>query len=260
MNVSPAIPYTIIHSTQRRVSGSGGNIHFTAPAPQGSFLRFSAVGEVTIDGQPVTRTQPYTIGPHHMSSYMVPIAAGTRDITVGLSPDEWFGNPLQARDFSIFSRSASAVEVQPTATATRTRTPTPRASTTAPTRTPTATATRTPAPNQTLQTWSSRASVSTRQLKQGSSQAVNVTVTSSTKATALVLVEIRAPDNQRVYYKSFDNVTFAANTPKTVKAAWTAPTDADTGTYTVRVGVFRPGWGQLFHWNNSAATFTVIAK
>jgi len=70
-------------------------------------------------------------------------------------------------------------------------------------------------------------------------------------------IEVYAPNGQKVFQKYFDNSSFAANTPRSFAASWTVPTGAARGTYTVRIGVFSPGWGQLYSWNNEAVTFAV---
>jgi autotransporter family porin len=35
------------------------------------------------------------------------------------------------------------------------------------------------------------------------------------------------------------------------------PTSSATGGYTIKIGLFSPGWGTLYHWNNSAGSITV---
>jgi hypothetical protein len=35
------------------------------------------------------------------------------------------------------------------------------------------------------------------------------------------------------------------------------PANAASGEYIVKVGVFTPGWGKLYDWNDTAAKFTV---
>jgi hypothetical protein len=39
--------------------------------------------------------------------------------------------------------------------------------------------------------------------------------------------------------------------------SWAVPAGALPGTYTVKIGVFSPGWGTLHSWNNGAAQFAV---
>jgi len=58
-------------------------------------------------------------------------------------------------------------------------------------------------------------------------------------------------------YQNFQTVSLAANTPQTVYATWSTPPSQSTGTYTLKVGVFGPGWNPTYAWNNGAATFTV---
>ena len=38
---------------------------------------------------------------------------------------------------------------------------------------------------------------------------------------------------------------------------WAIPADAPPGVYTVKVGIFTPGWASMLAWNNNAATVTV---
>jgi hypothetical protein len=60
-----------------------------------------------------------------------------------------------------------------------------------------------------------------------------------------------------VFQQFWDNQSFAANQSRTFTASWSVPLSAGTGTYTLKIGVFSPGWGTLLNWNNGAATFTV---
>jgi hypothetical protein len=53
-----------------------------------------------------------------------------------------------------------------------------------------------------------------------------------------------------------DNQSFAAGQSLTFPSSWT-PTNA--GTYTVHLGVFTPGWAQLYTWVGNAATITISA-
>lgn len=47
----------------------------------------------------------------------------------------------------------------------------------------------------------------------------------------------------------------AANTLLTIR--WTPPAPSTSGTITVKLGVFSEDWSHLFHWNDTAAAFTV---
>jgi hypothetical protein len=84
-----------------------------------------------------------------------------------------------------------------------------------------------------------------------------VSVKSGSATTALVDVELYDQDGAKVHQQVYDNQTFAAGQTRTFTPTWRVPAGAATGTYTVKVGVFKPGWGVLYHWNNSAAQFAV---
>lgn len=75
--------------------------------------------------------------------------------------------------------------------------------------------------------------------------------------SALIDVEVYSPSGAKVHQQVYDNQSFAAGQTRTYQPNWTVPTNAAVGQYTVKVGIFRPGWGAMSHWNNQAATFTV---
>ncbi|OAI41820.1 hypothetical protein AYO38_03460 [bacterium SCGC AG-212-C10] len=154
--INPAIPFTIIHSINRSVRGAGGTVSFASPAPAGAMLRFGAVCKVKINGQLVDPAVP-TGHPEHFSSYFVPIAAGTTQVSMSFADDGWYTTRFgcAAEDFAIWSPPTGAAApplpastpttIPATATATSTskpNTPTATASAT-PTRTASATPTRT---------------------------------------------------------------------------------------------------------------------
>jgi hypothetical protein len=118
-----AVPFTMIKADRRYTTG--GAVSFQQPAPAGSFLRFSAICRVAIDG--VVAQRAASVGdsyhPEHMSSYFVPIAAGKSSVNISFSNDDWYSGPCIAKDFSIWSRGG----VGPTATRTPTATSTPTA-------------------------------------------------------------------------------------------------------------------------------------
>jgi hypothetical protein len=74
---------------------------------------------------------------------------------------------------------------------------------------------------------------------------------------ALIDVEVYSPSGAKVYQQAYDSQAFAAGQTRTYQPTWTVPTAAADGTYTVKIGVFTPGWGTLYSWNNAAATFAV---
>jgi Intracellular proteinase inhibitor len=141
------------------------------------------------------------------------------------------------------SAATVSVAVPPTATPTPTRTPTP-----VPTNTPTPATTR---------SFTSSASASPSSVARGGSVSITTAVTSATAAKALVDVEVYDPSWHKVFQQFWDNQSFAAGQTLTYQSSWTVPGTAATGTYTVMVGVFSPGWGTLYNWNSSATHVTV---
>ena len=76
-------------------------------------------------------------------------------------------------------------------------------------------------------------------------------------STALVDIEVYNSTGQKVYQRYWDNRAFSASTTRSFSASWTVPRNLPTGTYTVKIGIFKPGWSGMYLWNNSARTFTV---
>jgi hypothetical protein len=140
------------------------------------------------------------------------------------------------------------------ATSTPTATPTSRTrATSTPTSTPRSTSTPTSTPNPSA-TYTTSASVTPSTVRAGGNVNVGVTVTSSTNSTALVDLEIYDANGNVVFQKYWDNQTFTARQPKTLSTTWSTAT---RGTYTVKIGMFGPGWSEFRAWNNNAATITV---
>jgi hypothetical protein len=82
-------------------------------------------------------------------------------------------------------------------------------------------------------------------------------VRAGSSGRALVDIEVYGPDGEKVYQRWYDNQSFSGGQTKSFTTQWNLPRSAPSGTYTVKVGVFSPGWGTLYTWNNSVATFTV---
>jgi hypothetical protein len=141
--LSPYVNFDIIKANVRYV-GNGGTVTFATAAPANSYLRFSAVGRVSLDGGSTYLTpQIPTTKNEHFNSYFVPIAQGTTSVTVTLATDVWYTGPFRAKDFHVWTMGGSG----PTLTPTNTPTATPTQSN--PTHTPTATATASPTPTNT---------------------------------------------------------------------------------------------------------------
>ena len=142
-------------------------------------------------------------------------------------------------------------------------TPTP---TPAPTPTPTASPIASPSPGPSASPtpagfaeggFTTRATTSSASVTRGATVTITATVTSSAATSALVDVEVYNPAGVKVHQQAFDRQAFTAGQSRTYTVRWTVPSGAATGAYSVRIGVFNPGWAGLRHWNGSAATFTV---
>jgi hypothetical protein len=91
----------------------------------------------------------------------------------------------------------------------------------------------------------------------GTTVNVNASVKSVSAEPVLVDVEVYSPGGTKVFQQAFDNQSFAAGQTKSYTAQWAIPANAATGRYTVKVGVFSPGWGTFYNWNPDAGTITV---
>ena len=91
----------------------------------------------------------------------------------------------------------------------------------------------------------------------GGSVTLSAQVTSRTAGSALFVLEVYGPSGERVFQAYHDGQAFTAGQRREFGDAWTVPANAPAGTYTLKVGVFSPGWGQLYSWSNQAAQFRV---
>jgi hypothetical protein len=101
------------------------------------------------------------------------------------------------------------------------------------------------------------AKVSPNSVTRGSTAQVQAQVTARQNSTAIVDVEIYDHAWNRVYQRTWENQAFVASTARAYTTTWTAPSTAASGTYTVMVGTFAPGWTSVYSFNNNAATFIV---
>lgn len=158
--------------------------------------------------------------------------------------------------------STSTPAPSTTATMTPTNTPTPATPTatarvatpTATTTTPTATTTATPAAGL---AWTTSATTSAATVDRGTSITIAANVRASQAALALVDVEVYNTDGEKIYQRYWDGQSFKKNRTRTFRTTWQVPANLAPGVYTVKIGVFNPGWGVMHHWNNGARTFTV---
>jgi hypothetical protein len=112
---------------------------------------------------------------------------------------------------------------------------------------------------QTSGVWSSSATVNPTSAVRTGDVTIRVNVSAPTSGSALVDLEVYSPAGTKVFQRFWDNAVLTTGTPSTFTATWRVPADEPTGTHIVKVGVFRPGWTALHHWNNAAASFTVAA-
>jgi hypothetical protein len=85
---------------------------------------------------------------------------------------------------------------------------------------------------------------------------VKAHVSASSKTRVLVDVEIYGPKGHLVKQHTW-TVTLSAGVRGTFKFSWHVKASRHTGRYTVKIGVFKPGWAGLLRWNNRAAVFKV---
>jgi len=141
--------------------------------------------------------------------------------------------------------------------ATATATPIPATATSTPTRVP-PTATSVPTPQPNVQSgFTESATVSPSTVRRGSTVSIKASVTSQAASTDLVDIEVYDSTGHKMFQQWFDNQSFSAGQTRTYGVAWTVSNQTPTGTYTVKIGVFIPGWGQLLSWDDQAAQISV---
>jgi hypothetical protein len=91
----------------------------------------------------------------------------------------------------------------------------------------------------------------------GTTTTITVIVTTNAAATALIDIEVYAPNGRKVAQSWQDGQTFVPGVARTYTVVWPVTASEPVGTHTVKVGVFCPGWTCLRSWNNSAAVVTV---
>lgn len=111
LTINPAIPFTILNGAERSIHpGVSTTVHFPAPAPASSMLRFSAIGTqgsytVSYDGGAtwVTAAIQGNQGNHSeiFTTYWTPIPAGTQSVM--FQGQNWWGGSWWIRDPAIWS-------------------------------------------------------------------------------------------------------------------------------------------------------------
>jgi hypothetical protein len=110
VQISPAVPFTIIRATQRYTDvKNGAQMTLAASAPSGANLRFSGIGknlQVSFNNgatwvKAVTQAQEkYT--EEAFWSYWMPIPAGTK--TIKFKGTKWWGGDWRVQDLSVWAR------------------------------------------------------------------------------------------------------------------------------------------------------------
>ena len=76
-------------------------------------------------------------------------------------------------------------------------------------------------------------------------------------STVLVDLEVYDPSGNKVFQKFWDRQPLSANAVKSLTTSFHIAKTAQKGLWTVKVGVFSPGWASLLGWSNGATTFAV---
>jgi len=107
--------------------------------------------------------------------------------------------------------------------------------------------------------YTSSVSVPTEPVMAGTSANMDVHLTATADVDVLVYLQVLDPVGNWVYTSEQDNLHLTANQESTFRFTYRLPANAPGGTYQVRLGVFNPGWGHLYHWVDQAAYFPVVA-
>jgi hypothetical protein len=86
---------------------------------------------------------------------------------------------------------------------------------------------------------------------------INQEVRTSRDATLLVDFEIFDSNGNRVWQDALDNQPVSASATGSFTATYTVPANLPPGTYSVKTGLFSPGWGNMYSWSDMAGSFVV---
>jgi hypothetical protein len=113
-------------------------------------------------------------------------------------------------------------------------------------------------------TYTMAATASPATVAAGASTALNLQVATSATITALVDLEVYNAAGTKVFQQYWDNQQITATPTAPFLAAqhiytatWAVPATQQVGTYTLRAGLFKPGWGSQLSWNSNAGQLTV---
>ena len=108
VQMSPTVPFTVVHSSARQATSDAPTMTLDAPAPADAHLRFAGIGldlEVRFDGgdwQPAQlQATVRETKEEHFASYWHPIPEGTT--TVEFRGDDWWADRWRVRDVTVWS-------------------------------------------------------------------------------------------------------------------------------------------------------------
>ena len=109
-------------------------------------------------------------------------------------------------------------------------------------------------------TFSSTASASPASVAPGVATTIQATLTNTggSLSDGIVDLEVYSAAGVLAGQQFYTGQNLAAGGSYTYTWLWTAP--STPGNYTVKVGVFGPGWAPLYHWNSNAATVSVVSS
>ena len=96
-------------------------------------------------------------------------------------------------------------------------------------------------------------------LTAGGAVPLSVSLTSSCPASALIDFEIYNQLGQKIW-QTWQDSTPLTGQPQMYHATWTPESSLPGGTYTLKAGVFGPGWSPLYGWDNAVATYISTAS
>jgi len=105
--------------------------------------------------------------------------------------------------------------------------------------------------------FTARAQVSSASFAPRQTASITASVWSLSAAQASVDIEIYTPDGSRVFEQSYDDQAFAANSTTQFSLSWDVPDGAESGDYSIQIGVFSPDWSSQYIWNATAGQLKV---
>jgi hypothetical protein len=98
---------------------------------------------------------------------------------------------------------------------------------------------------------------STPLVERAGSVSITAMVVADGSGHVLVDIEVYDPSGVKVAQWVYPDQELRANRGATYTTTWQIPPDAQHGIYTIKLGVFTPGWSKLIHWNAGTAVVAV---